>query len=171
MATDYIGCLAKEIAVSSQGWDSIGILTDEDAVDRAKILFGTIIRAIRWLKEASRSVADAVYTQEGSKGIYPSIALRNLLEPEIEPPPRCSAVVGVDIPAAAERLPCLKNSVRLPSPTSGMVNSRPKEPAEAQNASPSYSAYCDSNSANLPWIIDEPSNTRSWGDMRARRAR
>ena len=46
MKTDYIDCLAKEIAALWQGCGPIDILRDEDPVEMAKILAGMKIRAI-----------------------------------------------------------------------------------------------------------------------------
>ena len=43
MEANYLDCLAKEIAVFSQGWEPIDLLADEDELELAQLLAATRI--------------------------------------------------------------------------------------------------------------------------------
>ena len=62
METNFIDCLAKEMAVLQGGWGPNDILADEDAIE---------LGAIRVLRRASRSVADLIYSRLNSMGSPP----------------------------------------------------------------------------------------------------
>ena len=105
IGTDYIDCLANEIAVILRGWDPIDIRTDEDAVELAKIAAGMRTCAIRSLRKANRLSADLDYSKVNSGGVILPISLGNLVELDIEPTPKGSSSVEVDIPAATKKRP------------------------------------------------------------------
>ena len=84
MGKNYIDCLADEIAASSQAWDPIDLLADEDALDVAQVRAATRTRAAHSLNTTGRSAAAIVYQQGGANGLHLFVASKHVVGPGYE---------------------------------------------------------------------------------------
>ena len=133
--------LAKDAAGVPHGWNSLDISSDEDLVEVAKPLAGMRIRAVECLQTMGRAVSELARNQAYDKGAHLSIALYKLAEPGGTLKPKGATSVQVDMPAGVPERPWLRISGRFPMPIEEMVNSPPKDLAEAQPAAPPFPPF------------------------------
>ena len=77
-----------------------------------------------------------LYRRVSLKGLRLSSASTRLVGPDVESRPKGPSCIEVDIPAAIEARPLIRNSGRLPLLTQNMVESSSRKLSEAQDAAP-----------------------------------
>ena len=81
METNCIEQLAKVIAILSQGWSPIDILSDEDTTEIAETYSGMRIRTVENLKTMTRTVTNVTFATLNLEGLRLSMALYEMEEP------------------------------------------------------------------------------------------
>ena len=98
------------------------------------------------------SVVGTVFQQGRIEGVRPFIALKRVVNPDVDTTPEGASSIEVDGPAEIRARPFSQNAGRLHFPTQDMVNSLPKELPEVHDALPP-----------VPHPLAQPGRSPAWG--------
>ena len=111
--------------------------------------------------------AETAFHRVGLQGLRLSIALKYLVEPDIESKRKGASLVDGDVAAEIETRPSPRNLSRLLLPKKDFANSFSKELAEAQGAAPPPPPLYARTPSDFQWRVGKTSHVRPCGDERA----